>query len=693
MKRTSMQQFRMTAAKLLAALCLLSLPGHAFSSDAVKLWKRTNVMFGRLELPRLHSLLDSLHHIPNVNGDLAAIAQVIEVRLALREGRLIEAYKKIQEAFGSHEERSPFVQLVVMKEQTSVLKAMQLMDKAEEAALRAYQYARSVGQAEHEAELLVLMAEIDRRKGRPEECLEKLIEAETLATDSGYARVLCNVYLNRGNLFYDQERFQEAMEAYVAALGCAEGSGMLDIAQNAALNIGSAMYFLNEPSEVIAFYDSVLATSPMAASAPFEADVRGNIGMVANDAGDHRRAYKELHRAIDLYLSLADTSNAANSYLYLSNTFMGIGKLDSAYAAAQRSLEISTMIGAKELVADAEIRLSQILDRMGRSHEAIEHMEQGHEIRSELTREKHSERMSFLEIQFDTEKKEQELLLSNAELKVSIEAEQARRAQRNWLIGITALLVLLAVVLYRNYSGQKRLRTQEQALHEREVNDLLKEQEINSLDAMMKGQEQERQRVGKDLHDRVGSMLSAVKLQFSALEGRMEQMETHQREKYEHVFSLLDETVTEVRRISHNMVRGTISQFGLGRALEDLRSAVHVPGKLDVTLSLFGMEERLDQDLEIAAYRMVQECVSNVMKHAHAKELTIQLTRTTAALNMLVEDDGRGFEMTAIEAGLGMSNIRERAAAYNGSVNVDSRPGRGTSVSIDLPLTRLPELG
>ena len=680
----------------LFSLCVALFAGpHSFArEDPSLLLERADVLFGKMEFATVQHLVDSIRSAPGSGRDAFAIASVLEARLAKVRGRLLDAYRLIEPlASNFNDSLGPLVQLAAAKEHARILKAMRILPKAGDAALKAHHFAQVLGRPKDQVDMLSLLAEIDRQQGRFSECFLHLNEAEDLANRSAYSRGSCNVHINRANLHYDQDKPQKALAGYHRALSCAQAGGFLDIARNATFNIGSAMHYLMSPKRVIAFYDSVLALKDLSADPAFEADVLNNIGTIANDAGDHERARKEIMRAMGIFTRLGDTTNIALSYQYISATYLSMGLLDSALYMAQRSAVISAASGLKELAADAESRLSEIYDRMGRCEEAMEHLITSDALRMELTRDKHSERMGFLEVQFETEKKEQALVLSQAQLQVSQESEKAKRNQRNWLIALTALLVLLALVLFRNYNGQKRLRAQEQVLYERAVNDLLKQQEINSLDAMMKGQEQERQRVGKDLHDRIGSMLSAVKFQFSALEGRMEQMESHQREQYEHVFNLLDETVTEVRRISHDMVRGTLSQFGLVRALEDLRSAVHAPGKLNVTMSVFGMDERLEQNLEIAVYRMVQECVSNAMKHAHAKELSVQLTRTAGSLNIIVEDDGTGFDMSIVSEGMGMGNIRERAQAHGGAVLVDSRPGHGTTVSIDLPLGRIPDIG
>ena len=149
---------------------------------------------------------------------------------------------------------------------------------------------------------------------------------------------------------------------------------------------------------------------------------------------------------------------------------------------------------------------------------------------------------------------------------------------------------------------------------------------------------------------------------------------------------MLDDAVAEVRRVSHDMVRGSLAQFGLRAALEDLRIALNVPGKLEVEMNLFGLDGRLDQKVEIGVYRMVQECVNNAIKHSRAGHLGISVTRSAATLNIMVEDDGVGFDPDTIKEGMGLGNLRQRAADLNGQVRFDSRPGHGTTVNIDIPL-------
>jgi signal transduction histidine kinase len=230
------------------------------------------------------------------------------------------------------------------------------------------------------------------------------------------------------------------------------------------------------------------------------------------------------------------------------------------------------------------------------------------------------------------------------------------------------------------------LAEQQRLIADQRVEEILRTQELKLVSAMVEGQEQERKRIAQDLHDRLGSMLSAIKLRFSALEGWISGLVKEQQEQFKHLFDLLDHAVVEVRKVSHDMARSTVREFGLRKALEDMRDAITVPGRMDVELNLFGLETPLPPRVEIAIYRMVQELVSNALKHARARQLTLQLTRSAAMVNVLVSDDGRGFDPATADPGMGMDNIRARAAEINGSVQVDSRPGHGTTISVDIPL-------
>jgi len=265
---------------------------------------------------------------------------------------------------------------------------------------------------------------------------------------------------------------------------------------------------------------------------------------------------------------------------------------------------------------------------------------------------------------------------------------QRENERREFLVafGVVTLIVflLIAYFLMQRLKQARISAAREKQLHGAQVDQLLGQQEIKSINAMLEGQETERDRMAKDLHDRLGSMLGGIKANMAALEDRVEQVQKDQ--QFGKVNRLLDQAVGELRQISHDMAAATLSRFGLEKALKDLRDTIHINGRLSVELNVFGLDHRLERSVELAVYRMVQELVSNVLKHAEARELSIAVTRTPGRLSVVVSDDGKGFDTSVPAEGMGLSNVRSRAAALGATVQVDSTPGKGTTVSVESPV-------
>ncbi|MCC6725466.1 MAG: sensor histidine kinase [Saprospiraceae bacterium] len=291
---------------------------------------------------------------------------------------------------------------------------------------------------------------------------------------------------------------------------------------------------------------------------------------------------------------------------------------------------------------------------------------------------------AIAEMQTKYETAEKERLASEAELK----ATQATTRSRTFLaLFLAALAVAAATFFYFRHRQRTAalIAQQQEQLHLKEVEELLRDQEIKSINAVLEGQEVERVRIAKDLHDRLGSMLTTVKWSFDGyLEGSTDKQDLAPLVKANR---MLDDAYQEVRRISHDMVSGVLTKFGLVTAVEELCSAINASGRLQAKLVVFGMEERPDNQVEITLYRVIQELMSNILKHAKASAVTIQISRIEDELNVTVEDDGQGFDPAAVKSsGMGLKNIEARVRGINGTVFFDTGKGSGTSVLIEVPV-------
>jgi two-component system NarL family sensor kinase len=293
-----------------------------------------------------------------------------------------------------------------------------------------------------------------------------------------------------------------------------------------------------------------------------------------------------------------------------------------------------------------------------------------------------------LVLRYESKKKE-EVIKSLEQQK--IEAESESQQQR---LGLSALAVAFCALLLamffivRDY--RHRLRTdrviaaQTAALSQQHIRELEDQLKIETMQSMLVGQESERRRIAQDLHDSVGGLLAATKIQVEKLASKSGQLS--QQEDLLKIKTLLDNTVAETRHIARNMQPNTLLEFGLATALRDLTSHFRADGMPAISFQQFGDFSKLEHNLALNCYRIVQELLQNSLKHAKAREILVQITRTDHQLDLLVEDDGVGFEADKVKKGMGTDNIANRVQFLKGELNIESSKGQGTSTLVTIPL-------
>ena len=290
-----------------------------------------------------------------------------------------------------------------------------------------------------------------------------------------------------------------------------------------------------------------------------------------------------------------------------------------------------------------------------------------------------SQNAAISEIQ---EKYDNERLRAN---NLQIEAERIRN--RNWLYGVIGLLfvgAVIAILVYKNTAKKRLLAEQEVQLKQQRVENLLKEQELIGIDAMISGQEMERKKVAGELHDDLGSLMATIKLHFDNIRGNANKDPALKKAQ-----SLLDEAYGKIRGLAHSKNSGVMSDQGLLSAIEHMAKIASETDALKVTVEHFGLGDRLENSLELSIFRVIQELVANAIKHSHATKLGIQLTQHEDNLNIIVEDNGVGFNRSELDknkSGMGLTNIEKKIEHLEGSFTIDSILKKGTSVLIDIPI-------
>jgi signal transduction histidine kinase len=338
----------------------------------------------------------------------------------------------------------------------------------------------------------------------------------------------------------------------------------------------------------------------------------------------------------------------------------------------QQSLEIAKANNYKTEKASALKVLSNISFATGDLEAGEKYYGESEAVLTSMIEDVLSEKSADLEKKYETDKKDTQLKLQHAEIQ--------RKNMYNYIFaGGAAILLIISLLSYRNYQ-------QKQKLQQQRINELETQQQLTATEAVLKGEEQERTRLAKDLHDGLGGMLSGIKYSFNTMKGNLI-MTPDNAQAFERSMDMLDSSIKEMRRVAHNMMPEALVKFGLNTALKDFCNDINQSGALQVSYQSIGLESaEIAQTTSISVYRIVQELINNTMKHASAKSAIVQVAKSGNQLTVTVEDDGKGFNAAVLDQpiGMGWSNIKSRVDFLKGKLDIQSTPATGTSVHIEL---------
>lgn len=294
-----------------------------------------------------------------------------------------------------------------------------------------------------------------------------------------------------------------------------------------------------------------------------------------------------------------------------------------------------------------------------------------------------------LQQRFDNERQRSRILELE---KANAIAETHSLKQNKFIVQLLAALAILLIAAYailRGYRQQLRTRRLESELQTRRLEYLEKQQDMAIMQAALSGQEQERERIARDLHDHLGSLLTALKLHFHRiLRSSPGDIPTQDAGILR---QLLDEAHSETRRLAYDMMPATLLQLGLQKTLEELCHRTTKATGIAAYFNSTGPLPELSKEKEILIYRICQEALQNVKKHANASEVSIQLTPAETSILLSIEDNGLGFNKDDTQLGMGLQSINWRTKQLGGSLYLDSKPEWGTVIQIDIPLDKKEE--
>lgn len=388
-----------------------------------------------------------------------------------------------------------------------------------------------------------------------------------------------------------------------------------------------------------------------------------NLGALYEELENYPKALEYYQKSLKKSRTAQDQSAMTSALHNLGNLYVKHNDFKRAIKNYSESLEIAQKQDYKDAIRNNYLGLSEAHEKNGDIAKALSSRKLYEQWKDSVTNKEHLESISELEIKYQSEKKEKSILqLSEEKLKAEISMAKQDMKIRRLTVGLVGAIIVfgLVFVIFRQRSRNQK---QKDLIH-----------------AIADTQHAERQRISQDLHDSVGGDLALTKNKLLHLHENTEQ---NSRELQDAISSLT-KTADHVRQISHNLMPAELVKFGLVPAIEATLDQLQ-DTELNVQLYAHEMDNRIDSTKEIYLYRIFQEVVQNVLKHAKASQLNIYLNRHKNYVNLMVEDNGIGMNSDS-KKGMGLANITSRVEHLKGTLNIDSVIGKGTTMNIQIPL-------
>ena len=551
--------------------------------------------------------------------------------------------------------------------ESEYLKARQHFHNALELAVKSGNH-KSLGDAYNN------LGGIDFVTSNHKDALENYLEAIRNYESGGYHEKVTDIHINIGGLYLKLKNTEKALyhlkKAYQQFI-------LLDnkIGQSMVLNhigqahleneqIDSAMYFVNQSiqmsKEIQNHYTLTSAYNTK--------------GTILFHSGHYNEALDFFDRCIEIALIIYNTDMISSAYLGMSKTYLKQQDEKKSLEYANLAFELAENINAPQILSSAHQQLAEIYQQLGNFEMSLHHFKAADEIKMKISDQSKLHQIYNLEINRLSKDKEIQRL--------EIERQNLLLSQRNSVIVIisllfTAVIVSLILVFSRIRQRQKIKLNEAILIHS-------EERSKAALDAEI----QERKRLGLELHDGVGPLLSLAKLNVTAL---IEKPDLNQDRKsliLENTVGTLNEVLREMKHISHNMAPIVLIEKGFESAVKDLVIKLNETEKYNVTLDVSGLNGTLDSYLEHAMYRSLLEIINNILMHANGSEINIQIVQDNAEITIMIEDNGKGFDLNQNKNsdGLGLKSTFSRIEGMNGKIYIDSVIGRGTIVTMVVPV-------
>ena len=393
--------------------------------------------------------------------------------------------------------------------------------------------------------------------------------------------------------------------------------------------------------------------------------------------------YKKSIEEYRIAMQYAEKLGSEWEVMRLSTNLSEVYMLDHQYKNARLSAEKAIAIASRMGSSDVKQRALSVLAKVnavnGSYVNAYNNLLKSYILKDTVFAESKQMHINYLESLYQSEKKEKEIVILKNRQKDN-EVTLKKRKYQVIALGVFVSVIIIVVVFVIIWIKDKQtINNQKLHIQEQQIRKLEQEKQLIATKSLLEGETTERARLSKDLHDGLGGLLSVTKHKMANMKGSLtipeEQVET-----FNSALEMLDNSIKELRRVAHNLMPESLMRYGLNSAISDFCNSID-----KANYHFYGTDKRLDEKLEVAAFRIVSELVNNALKHADASKINVQLVQEQDRISLTIYDDGCGFDPKAIDRSKsgGLNNIESRVISFNGRIDILSEPGKGTEVSVE----------
>lgn len=493
---------------------------------------------------------------------------------------------------------------------------------------------------------------------------------------------IAEAYNNIGVVHYYMGDMENTLKYLKMSAEITEEIGDLQILKKAYMNIGAIHLYRKEYDKALEFYQKGIDISKSLNDLNDITISHHNMAGVYDALGEYEKAESYYLKALRFHEKFENKRGIALEYVNLGKLTFNQNRIEKSLEYYDKAIELAAKGGFRIIVSNGYSGKAEVYSSTGDYRKAFENLKEHLVQKDTLLNEENSKAVAELRTKYETVEKEKALAEEKEKSAVlekdKLSAELKAVNRRNWIIVLFAFIIVgifsFLAIVQRN---KRKAQAEKDAI-------IIAERDKASI-AVFTAQEEERKRISKDLHDGVGQQLSGVKMAFQKVSKELASIAPEKASDINKISQIVSESADEVRAISHQMMPKALLELGLIQALEDMLSKSLSINNINYEFEHFGIEQRLEERIEISVYRVAQELINNIIKHSGSTYVSLQLFKNAGKLVFIVEDNGNGIQPSKGD-GHGLLNMKSRINSVHGELNLEPSPKSGTLATIRIPI-------